>query len=80
MNSVSNSLLSVFRSSSRVSALNQIPKNASGFMTTRHPLSEKNQRLVAVHQECFNTHRIEERLIEEVGVGQGDPSFNPSPS
>eukprot|EP01133_Synstelium_polycarpum_P009740 gene9740-11375_t len=33
-----------------------------------------------IHRSCFSTSRVEERLIEEVGTGQADPSFNPSPS
>eukprot|EP01132_Coremiostelium_polycephalum_P003071 gene3071-3840_t len=44
------------------------------------PRNERLASFVMVHKTCFNTSRLEEKLLEEVGAGMGDPSLNPSPS
>ncbi|EFA81337.1 hypothetical protein PPL_05320 [Heterostelium album PN500] len=62
-----------------------VPNLTQKFSTqSRMPeFAMKNAKLSSaamIHKSCFNTSRVEQTLLEEVGEGQADPSFNPSPS
>jgi len=82
-----NSLGKFFRNSvSRVSPANVNNASQKSLHTHSGMFSLKGRdetRIAAlslVHKTCFNTSKCEEKMIEEVGFGMGDPSFNPSPS
>ncbi|KYR01043.1 hypothetical protein DLAC_02131 [Tieghemostelium lacteum] len=75
-----------FLNSSSINKLSTLINGTNKFYTVKTSYflnTSKNERLetlTQLHKNCFNTSRIEERIMENIGEGQGDPSFNPSPS